>query len=80
MCMIFFLTDYAFQFLNNESYDFVHVGGLPDLTQFTMCFWMQSDDTKNRGCPFSYALQEEANELLIFDYNAFLLCIGGLFK
>ncbi|XP_078366330.1 neuronal pentraxin-2-like [Oculina patagonica] len=71
---------YAFQFLQNESDDFVHVEGLPDLTQFTVCLWMQSDDTESQGCPISYALPEEHNELVIYNYNAFRLCIGGLFK
>ncbi len=75
-----FLTVYAFQFLQNESDDFVHVEGLPDLTQFTVCLWMQSDDTESKGCPISYALPEEENELVIYNYNAFRFCIGGLFK
>ena len=76
----FCLADYAFQLLNNESYDFVHVGGLPNLTQFTLCFWMQSDDTENKGCPISYALQEEDNELIIYNYKAFQIGIGGHLK
>ena len=74
----FLLTDYALQFLNEESKDFVQVvGGLPDLTQFTLCFWMTSNDTKNTGTPLSYSLKEQDNELLIYNYKSFRLDIGG---
>ena len=52
-------------------------GGLPDLTQFTLCFWMKSNDTENKGTPLSYSLKEEYNELLIYNYKSFRLDIGG---
>ena len=52
-------------------------GGLPDLTQFTLCFWMKSNDTKNKGSPLSYFLKEEDNELLIYNYKSFRLVING---
>ena len=52
-------------------------GGLPDLRQFTLCFWMKSNDTGNRGTPVSYFLKEEDNELLIYNYKSFSLGIGG---
>ena len=51
-------------------------GGLPDLTQFTLCFWMKSNDTENRGSPFSYSMKEEDNELLIYNYKSFRLGIN----
>ena len=73
------ITDYALQFLNKESHlAGVHVAaGLPDLTQFTLCFWMKSNDTENRGSPFSYSVKEEDNELLIYNYKSFRLVING---
>ncbi|XP_078364406.1 neuronal pentraxin-2-like [Oculina patagonica] len=59
--------DYAFQFLSDESYDFVQIGDLPDLTQFTVCLWMQSyNNTAGRPCVFSYAIPHMHNELLMF--------------
>lgn len=74
----FFFTDYALQFLNKESQDFVQVArGLPDLMQFTLCFWMKSSDTKNKGTPFSYSIKGEDNELLIYNYQSFRLGING---
>jgi len=52
--------------------------GLPDLTQFTLCFWMKSSDTENKGTPFSYSIKGEYNELLIYNYKLFRLGINGL--
>lgn len=40
------------------------------MTEFTVCFWMKSNDS-NEGTPFSYAVPEQANELLIINYNSF---------
>ena len=34
------------------------------LCQFTICFWMQSEDKDNYGTPFSYATKSEDNEVL----------------
>lgn len=51
--------------------------GLPDLMQFTLCFWMKSSDTKNEGTPFSYSVHGEDNELLIYNYKSFRLGING---
>ena len=53
------------------------VGGLPDLTQFTVCLWMKSNDTENTGTPLSYSVKEEDNELLIYNYKSFRLDVGG---
>ena len=52
-------------------------GGLPNLAQFTLCFWMKSNDTENKGSPFSYSVEEEDNELLIYNYKSFRLGING---
>ena len=32
--------------------------------QFTVCFWMYSEDKDNYGTPFSYATKSEDNEVL----------------
>ena len=49
---------------------------MPSLNVFTVCFWMKSS-ASNKGTPFSYAVQGEDNELLLFNYKDFDLRIGG---
>jgi hypothetical protein len=34
------------------------------VAQFSICFWMKSEDKDNYGTPFSYAVQQEDNEVL----------------
>lgn len=73
---IFPWTGYALHFPQQGVTDYVNVWGMRDLTQFTVCFWMKSS-ASNVGTPFSYALPENRNEVLIEDYSAFKLYIGG---
>ena len=48
---------------------------MPSLNASTVCFWMKSS-ASNAGT-FSYAVQGEDNELLLFNYKDFDLRIGG---
>ena len=58
--------------------DYVLLDGFRQpLDEFTMCFWMTSDDRNNYGTPFSYATSTEDNELTITDYNGFVLSVAG---
>lgn len=60
-------SDNAFHFPNKGVTDFVGVSGTTqELTAFTVCFWMNSNNTQ--GTPFSYATRDEIDELVI-DYN-----------
>jgi len=68
-------TDYGLEFPNKTVTDFVHIWGMPSLTQFTVCFWMKSSDS-NDGTPFSYAVPGADNELLIAKYNNFAVWVG----
>ena len=56
--------------------DYVHIWGMPNLTQFTVCLWMKSSDP-NHGTLFSYAVPEQPNELLIIGYDSFDVWSGG---
>ncbi|XP_068679518.1 neuronal pentraxin-2-like [Montipora foliosa] len=69
-------TDYALQFSSSGVSDYVNIWGMPSLTQFTVCLWMKSSSS-NKGTPFSYAVNGQANELLLLDYGSFDLWIGG---
>ena len=58
--------------------DYVLLDGFHQpLDEFTICFWMTSDDKNNYGTPFSYATSSEDNELTITDYNGFVLSVAG---
>ena len=72
-------TDYALEFPNKDVNDYVHIWGMPNLTEFTVCFWMKSSDS-NHGTPFSYAVPQESNELLIIGYDSFNVRIGGTLR
>jgi len=70
------LTDYGLEFPNKAVTDYVHIWGMPSLTQFTVCFWMKTSDS-NDGTPFSYATPGSNNELLIAKYNNFAVWVGN---
>ena len=46
-------------------------------TEITVQFWMKSSDTSKDGTPISYAILDQSNELLIFNYKGFIIFIGG---
>ena len=44
--------------------DYVLLDGFKDdLFDFTICFWMETEDKDNYGTPFSYATTVEDNEV-----------------
>ena len=65
----------AFKFPNKGTTDFVKVSGMPSLTAFTVCLWMNSSETE--GTLFSYAVSGQDNELLIEYSTYFDFLIGG---
>ncbi|XP_078363951.1 neuronal pentraxin-1-like [Oculina patagonica] len=73
------LTDYALEFPNKDVTDYVHIWGMPNLTEFTVCFWMKSSDN-DHGTPFSYAVLDQSNELLIIGYDSFNVRIGNTLR
>ncbi|XP_068679818.1 neuronal pentraxin-2-like [Montipora foliosa] len=70
------LNNYALQFSSIGVNDYVNIWGMPSLSRFTVCLWMRSSSL-NDGTPFSYAVNGQHNELLLFDYGSFSLYIGG---
>ncbi|XP_068724882.1 neuronal pentraxin-2-like [Montipora capricornis] len=51
---------------------------MPELTALTVCLWMRTNDTQNKGTPLSYNLQDgDTEELVLFDYKNFEFIIGG---
>ena len=50
---------------STETLDYVLLDGfMSDLLEFTICFWMQTEDKDNYGTPFSYATKHEDNEVI----------------
>lgn len=48
-----------------------------DVTAFTVCMWTKVGDQSDDGTLFSYAIEDEDNELVITDYSRFKILIGG---
>lgn len=48
-----------------------------DITELTLCLWLQSMDTFNYGTVFSYATQNQDNAITLTDYNGFVFYING---
>ena len=73
----FFLVnlDNAFHFPDKGVDDVVKISGMRSLGDFTVCLWMSSSNSQ--GSIFSYAVSDQANELLIFYNKYFELHIGG---
>ncbi|XP_077984651.1 neuronal pentraxin-2-like [Glandiceps talaboti] len=59
------------------------VSKVPDLYEFTLSFWMRTNDTSSYGTPVSYAHSHGPGEtvidnaLTLKDYNSFVLQING---
>ncbi|KAJ7380291.1 Sushi, von Willebrand factor type A, EGF and pentraxin domain containing 1 [Desmophyllum pertusum] len=71
------VAHYALQFPQRGTSDYVITRGIRILTAVTVCFRMKSSDTGNEGTPLSYAVSGTDNELLVYSYRNFELCVGG---
>lgn len=61
-----------------ENLDYVRIHrAVPDLTEFSFCFWMRSEDQDSYGTPLSYAIATQDNEITFTDYSGFVLAIKG---
>lgn len=70
---------YSLTFANdNVEFSYVMIQNLTfNLSAFTVCFWMKTDDETNKGTPFSYSTTSTSNELLVYNYQNFVLYING---
>lgn len=62
-------SDFNLDFTKGGTTDYARVRLKQDLSQFTVCFWMMSNDAGNYGTPFSYATQTHDNAITLTDYN-----------
>ena len=54
-------------------------GSMPNLSALTACLWMKATDV-NAGTPLGYAVSDQANEFIIYNYKSFMLFIGGEYR
>ena len=69
------ISDYAFNFPEKGVNDVVKISGIRSLTDFTVCLWMRSSNTK--GTLVSYAVSKSDDELLVEYDGNFDFLIGG---
>lgn len=69
----FSCVDYALHFPNKGTTDYAIISsGMPDLTEFTLCYWMKSSD-QSGATLFSYCSQSvKADNELLIDYDKLL--------
>ena len=73
-------SNYQLEFAENHT-AYVHITDLPDLTEFTICFWMKTSDKTSAGTPIWYRVRYENNGKIItaiglLDYRGFYVYIG----
>ncbi|KAL9966822.1 hypothetical protein ACROYT_G024946 [Oculina patagonica] len=54
--------NYALYFREKGVTDYSNIWGMPSMTEFTVCFWMKSTETK--GTPFSYATDTQRTVMM----------------
>ncbi|XP_044001596.1 sushi, von Willebrand factor type A, EGF and pentraxin domain-containing protein 1-like [Aphidius gifuensis] len=71
-------SDYLINFDKPGITDYVLIPGPKyNLTEFTICLWLQSTDKFNYGTIFSYATDNQDNEITLNDYNGLVFYIKG---
>ena len=71
--------NFQLSFPNKSTSDYVRLdlpSCAPPLTAFTVCLWIKSGDKSDDGALFSYALPDEANEILVIDYSSLKLMVN----
>ncbi|XP_022796673.1 uncharacterized protein LOC111335087 [Stylophora pistillata] len=67
---------YALYFPRKGTSDYVISTKMPSLDAVTVCLWMKTT-AGNEGCPLSYAISSQYNELILHDYRSFHIWVGG---
>ena len=73
-------SNYQLEFAENHT-AYVNITDLPDLTEFTVCFWMKTSDKTSAGTPIWYRVRYENNGKYItaiglLDYRGFYVFVG----
>ena len=80
VCFYLIADNYSLLFPSRGTNDYVIISGIPSLEAVTVCLWINTTDNNNKGTPLSYAVQGQHNELFLYNYNNFQLCVGGSWR
>lgn len=70
--------DFVLEFPNSQITHLVRIEGpKKDLTEISMCTWIETRDTQNYGTILSYATETVDNMLTLTDYNGLTLYVNG---
>ncbi|KAJ8676668.1 hypothetical protein QAD02_012455 [Eretmocerus hayati] len=71
-------SNYIMRFARSDVNDYAMMSGpSKNLSELTVCFWLQSVDTSNYGTVVSYATPSQDNAFTLTDYNGFILYVNG---
>ncbi|XP_078372311.1 uncharacterized protein LOC144655983 isoform X2 [Oculina patagonica] len=73
-------SNYQLNFPGNHR-GYVNITDMPDLSAFTLCFWMKSSDRTSAGTPIWYRVRYEnpgryVTAIALLDYRGFYVYIG----
>ena len=73
-------SNFQLEFPTNYS-SYVNMTDLPDLSEFTICFWMKTPDKTSPGTPLWYRVRyvnkkEYITAIALIDYQGFYVYIG----
>lgn len=70
--------DFVLEFPSSQVTHLVKIAGpTKNLTQFSLCSWMETRDTQNYGTILSYATENVDNMITLTDYNGLTLYVNG---
>ncbi|RZF32333.1 hypothetical protein LSTR_LSTR001797 [Laodelphax striatellus] len=77
-CETYVSSDFSLNFPIPGTLDYAkHRGPLKDLSEISLCMWLQSSDKRNYGTLFSYATKSHDNTFTLTDYNGLVLYVNG---
>ena len=73
-------SNFQLEFPANHS-SYVNMTDLPDLSEFTICFWMKTSDKTSPGTPLWYRVRyvnkkDYITAIALIDYQGFYVYIG----
>ncbi|XP_053687129.1 sushi, von Willebrand factor type A, EGF and pentraxin domain-containing protein 1-like [Sabethes cyaneus] len=77
-CEVFTTPDFVISFENSGITNYVKMDGpRQNLSEISLCTWIQTNDDFNYGSVISYATSRMDNEFTFTDYSGFVLYIAG---
>ncbi|XP_055850418.1 sushi, von Willebrand factor type A, EGF and pentraxin domain-containing protein 1-like, partial [Episyrphus balteatus] len=78
LCEIFTKPDFVMKFSKASTLNYVKMKGPDhDLSEFSFCTWIKTDDSFTYGAVLSYATKDNDNAFTLTDYSGFVLYVNG---